>query len=644
MPVFGEFSQSVTVGGRPAYVRDLAIKESSSERVAAIDFVLEPLQVPGQEAAMAAAYIGEPVTVTQTVDGASQTWQVIITNVDERRNGAATFKRVQCRSLEYVASHTRFLDVWRRTGASTVVLQAWQRHTQGTPALRDVSLAGVATNNALIEEYASKYDSLYDLMEEVCLLTGWAWKVRDGVLYFFDPLSNPGPDLTQGSGATVRDTLQLKQSLEGVYNVYRGQGWSYRTFTIGRNFESFDCIGGFTFSPSLLDGVEVVGEPRIVQQKWRDMGLKVQNVDPDGIVELNKSILASNVVNGYLSVAIRVRGIHWVERFDRQSIELYGRRDAPPLSDNGGDNIRAVTRKLDELLKYRAYPAYDVTLDVVGVGWEPDQVVQTTLYDPAFSAPLYVTEVQRTTDGTDLNVSVTLTSPSEVVEGQQVPPTQARRSRSGVDPAYEIGRRLERLERRNAHPASPLGVNTDVDGVLGGTYEEAENTGWSQSVSARDIGETTGDSAGWGAATGVKQFTHVPVQSGWAGRTVPVLQPPVIEAASGWTASAEAMLAEMRALSTDTGWSEAVTFRDITTTSPGETQGWGQQTSFRDITDTAGSRGSWTGRVSVREITLDGGLSVDADVPVAGAALSVDADVPLGDTPLHTDEDLPFGG
>jgi len=583
MPVFGQFSQTVTVSGLPALVHDCSIKESSSERVVSIDFALELLDIPGQAVAFHAALIGEPVTVTQTVDGDSQTWSVIITNVTESRTGAFTYKRVQCRSLEYLASHTRFLDRWSRTAASDVVIQAFQRHAAGSPTLRNLSLAGVDTNATLIAEYASKFDSLYDVMEEVCLMTQWAWKIRGNTLFFFDPLENPGPDITQGARGIVRDTLQLKQSLEGVYNVYRGQAWAYKTLSLSNYFQSGDCIDGFQFNPGLLRGVEVVGEPRIVQRKWRDLGLEVSSVDEAGIVELNKSISANIAINGQMTVQLEVRGIHWVERFDQKSIEVYGRRDASPLSDSGGDTIRAMSNKLDELLKYRAYPAYDVQLEVVGVGWEPDQIVNVSLIDPNFTAPLYVTDVTRTTDGSDLSVSITLTSPTEIIQGEGVPLNIPRRSLSGVDPAYEIGRRVERLERRDAHPASILGVNTSVDGILRGVEEQSQNQGWSTATGSRRIGEEVRDARGWGQT--VSSLIPLPLlwATGWFAATQAVLKPPVLNEATGWQGAFSTATANPYTAADVCGWNQLVTSRGANDSLKTEQTGWKQRTRFELI-------------------------------------------------------------
>jgi len=615
MPIFGEFSQAVTVSGVPAIVHDCSIKDSSSERVVSIDFVLEQLNVPGQAVAFQSAFIGEPVTVTQTVDGNSQTWEVVITNVTENRNGAFTYKRVQCRSLEYFASHTRFLDRWIKVSATNVVLQAWQRHTEGSPALRNISLAGVDTNLTDVEEYASKFDSLYDVMEEVCLLTGWAWKIRGNTLFFFDPLLNQGPDLNQGDRGIVRDTLRLKQSLEGIYNVFRGQAWSYSTLSIGRYFQPFDCIDGFQFNPSLLRGVEVVGEPRIVQQKWRDLGLEVANVDENGILELNKSIQANNNINGQMTVQMVVRGLHWVERFDPASIELYGRRDAPPLSDNGGDNIKAMARKLDELLRYKAYPAYDVQLEVVGVGWEPDQVVNVSLVDPDFAAPLYVTDITRTTDGNDLSVQVTLTSPSEIVDGARVPPNQPRRSRSGVDPAYEIGRRVERLERRNAHPATLLGFNTGVTGVLRGVDESSENQGWASETNVRGVSEPIGDARGWAQNTSLSFIRLVEDSQGWAGAFLAVLKPPIINEATGWQGSVSTAIAAQLTPSDARGWNQTVTTRDFGELIA-EGYGWNETFTATAANDsTQAERAGWTQRTTFELVNEDNtGITLDDDV------------------------------
>ena len=570
MPVYGDFSQAVTIEGFPALVHDLSIDESSDGRVASIDFVLEELQVPGQGNAFDSAWIGNDVTVTQTVGGQSQTWVARIIDVTEKRAGAYTFKRVQCRTLESAASVTRFLASWGNISATALILDAWQTYGIQSTELQGLSLAGVENNPEIIEEYTSKFDSLYDLMEQVCLLTNWAWKIRDGVVYFFDPLTNAGPAITQGDLKIERDTLTLKQSLEGVYNVYRMQAWQYKTLTVSKSVEDGDCVDGVLFDPSLFDRYELV-DASIKEQGWLDKGLKVDQVEiEDGIARFNGSIVA-NVPDfpppsfptyggdpTTVTVDFVVRTLVWVERIDEQSILLYGRRDAAPISDDGGLNVAAATRLLDEMLRYRAYPSYDLSMDVVGVGWEPDQVVNVQLDDPPFSAPLYVTGVKRTTDGSDLSVSISLTSPSEIVEGGEAPPSQARRSRSKIDPAYEIGRRVERLERRIAHPASQLGKNTDLFGVFGGSYSTQDAYGWSAGIITRDLSVGGGDDVtGWTEAWSFALQPPVDT-AGWRGTVTPVRKPDPIAASSGWQGAVAGDIAATPRPEAQTGWTGTV--------------------------------------------------------------------------------------
>ena len=605
MPVFGDFTQTVTIDGSPALVHDLSIRASTSQRVVAVDFVVEKLAASGQDAGYSSAVIGAEVVVTQTVGGDSQTWKATVVDVNEKRSRDYSFKRLQCRSLEYEAGSTRFLDAWEATPASTLVTEAWSRHAAGNLALQGVSLAGVDTNDTVVEEYTSKFDSLYDLMEEVCLLTKWSWRLRNGVLYFFNPLLNIGPNIRQSDYQIEADTLDLKQSLQGVYNVYRMQAWSYTTLTIGRNFEPGDCVDGFLFDPAILKNVEVVGTPDIKQQQWLDVGLEVGNVSADGIIELNKSVFATESLQGQLTIDLELRRLVWVQRLDEGSILLYGRRDAPPISDNGGMNIKAATQYLDKMLAYRATPAADLTLNVLGVGWTPDMVVYVFLDDPAFSAPLYVTDVQRTTDGNDLSVAITLTSPSEIVEGAQVQ-GGVQRSRSGVDPAYEIGRRVERLERRLAHPAQPLGETTRVFGVFKGAFEATQRQGWAQDVTVVYTGNTNGATIGWSGT-----FKVVADQDAF------------LQDTAGWSQNLALNIGQ--GVNGTAGWSGAVTVATQADTVVGDAAGWSQAVLVENVGQGVGGQTGWTAATSV-ELLGQAGFTVDDDVVVKQGA-TIDDDV-----------------
>ena len=539
MPVLSEFSQQVVVDNRLVRVHDLSIKMSSSQRVTSIDFVVEQLEIEGQAAAYDASVVGAEVVVLQAVGDDVETWYSTVVDVNEKRTSDYSFKRLQCRSLEQSAINTRFLDLWRKEEASTVVLEAWQRHAGSNSDFDSLSLSGIDVNTTRIEEYSSEFGSLYELMEEICLLTGWAWSLIGTTLYFFDPLTNVGPDITQSDQRIERDTIDLKVSFQGVFNVYRMQAWQYNTLSIGNTFVAGDCVDGFQFNPDLIQGVEVVGIPPIKQQKWTDEGLKVDSVNSDGIVRLNKSIGATQSLNGPLTIDLTVRRLVWVERLDETSIIRYGRRDAPPLGDNGGMTIAAATQFLDTMLSYRSVPAADLTLSVLGVGWRPDMVVNVILDDPALSASLYITDVTRTTDGNDLSVVLTLTRPSEVLEGPSGPEDSQRR-RSRVDPAFEIGRRLERLERKDSHPAQPLGQSTGIFGVFGGAYSAIQTSGWEQ-ITTVTIALAIEDSHGWEQ---VVTFTMQPTFEdlhGWE-QVTSVGFTPTLTVYTGWAQSVNSEL------------------------------------------------------------------------------------------------------
>jgi len=623
MPVLSEFSQQVVVDNRLVRVHDLSIKMSSSQRVTSIDFVVEQLEIEGQAAAYDASVVGAEVVVLQAVGDDVETWYSTVVDVNEKRTSDYSFKRLQCRSLEQSAINTRFLDLWRKEEASTVVLEAWQRHAGSNSDFDSLSLSGIDVNTTRIEEYSSEFGSLYELMEEICLLTGWAWSLIGTTLYFFDPLTNIGPDITQSDKRIERDTIDLKVSLQGVFNVYRMQAWQYSTLAIGNTFVAGDCVDGFLFNPDLIRGVEVVGIPRIQQSKWRDEGLEVNSVEQEGIVTLNKSVTASDDLRGPLTIDLETRRLVWVERLDEISVIKYGRRDAPPLGDNGGMTIAAATQFLDTMLGYRATPAADLTLSVLGVGWRPDMVVTVTLDDPPLSAALYITDVTRTTDGSDLSVSITLTSPSEVIEGAQVQ-AGAKRSRSTLDPAYEIGRRLERLERKVAHPAQALGQSTGIFGVFGGSYVSTEYSAWQQ-------------------ITTVKQVNRRAEAQGWRQSVFTSLDNDVFVADSqGWQQTVTTNINNDIGITDSQGWQQTVTTNINNDIGITDSQGW-QQTVVTNILSNVAVDTGWAQSVNF-EIIDSNGTTIDDDVgvPVGGTTADDDVGVP-GGAGTSVDNDISLG-
>lgn len=581
MPIKRGFAQTVTIQGFNALVHDLSVDDSSDSRVTAIDFIIERMQIPGQNLAFNSAWIGNDVQVSHTIGPFQETWDVKITSVEEKRVGNSLYKRVQCRSLENVASSNRFLGSWANIQASELVLGAWQEHGPQSEELKNVSLAGVDSNTQIIEEYVSTFDSLYDLMEKVCLITGWAWKIRNQTLYFFDPLGNLGPALDDNQ-LLERDTLNFNQSLEGVFNVYRTQAWQYRPITIQNTVKPGQCLTGATFDPEVMKGYEVV-KATIREPEWQARELEVSQIEiEEGIVRFNKSKIVSFSDPRTVTIDFEVRALVWVQRENPESILLYGRRDAAPISDDGGLSIPAAIQYLDEMLKYKSYPSYDLKVDVLDGGWQVDQVIDVDLIDPPLTAQLYVTSVARTAEGNDLSVSITLTSPSDIVSGSAVPPSQARRSRSNIDPSHEIAKRLERLERKDAHPSGKLGVNTNFFGIFGGSFKTRDNQGWSDSINAVSAATiNVGDNWGLSDTTASGAPTYDSSQ-GWSSSTQPVIVQELTQN-TGWVSNTTITGGFGSDTQDGSGWSSSVTPSLVNDQINGDGSGWSSSTTWAQV-------------------------------------------------------------
>lgn len=68
-----------------------------------------------------------------------------------------------------------------------------------------------------------------------------------------------------------------------------------------------------------------------------------------------------------------------------------------------------------------------------------------------------------------------------------------RPSRTRLDPAVDMMRRIERLERTDAHPESTLGLTTETVGEVEPTDFNTEGFGWSATVVASKFFITADD-------------------------------------------------------------------------------------------------------------------------------------------------------
>lgn len=425
MTILGGWSQSVTIDGKSARVRQMQIVEQAETRAARISFQLEAL--PDNAAAYDAAEVGVRIQVTQQADGETLVNDAEIRTVTEERGRTWTQKNIEARGLEVLAKGVRFQDSWESTAATSIVSEAWNRYGTGLGFSLNLD-----TNSAKLD-LSSSYDSLFDLMEKVCRRTNWAWRIENGEVRFFDPLARSSPAIDQAAQQVQGGTLRVDRSLEQLVNKARTQGYVYRTKRIRIRTTVLECRWAYPAKeliPAEESEWELVGQPEIVED-YRPEDDRSVTLRYDDWLEFDPAIDPTVMESGitpipsgnpgpesYADVVVRIthRRKVWFVKRDAFSVAQYGLREGAPLYGDGGQNEQESNQLLTEHLARWAYPTVSVDLQPLEFGHRPDSLCALKLQDPALSGTLFVTEVSRSVRGNELSVQLSLASPETVLD------------------------------------------------------------------------------------------------------------------------------------------------------------------------------------------------------------------------------------
>lgn len=404
-----KFSQSVVIGGLSIRTRDLSIRESASDRIPVMSFVVEEdAQVAGGYDAVVK---GATVTVTQTVGLHVITNLGTVSRITHGRNRNSNFKSVSVVGEEHLATRIRFLDSWVSQTASDIVQDACGKYAPSFPT-------NIASNSTVIEEITSSFESLYDLMERVCQLTGWAWKIQSGTIHFFDPNGAVGPAISQPLGI-MANTLSVSESIDGLVNISYMPGYLDTTVGATKSVSAGDCLQEFSSRRAqtmLGEGWEFDSEIKIsITGDHEILGLgedeELNASFNNGMFRLSHQIYANS--NTTVHLVVRARKLIWTSRRKEESIAVYGERPGAPLPQDGGSSVARAIQVQDNYLDLHAWPVREISMETSIFGHRHDSVVNVELVSPAMSVTMYVAEVNRTTRRNELSVSLKLVSPEE---------------------------------------------------------------------------------------------------------------------------------------------------------------------------------------------------------------------------------------
>lgn len=459
----GDFSQLVTIEGVETRVANTSIRESVDQAIPQIDFEVTRSAQPLGE--IGHVRLGAEVVITQQAQGRARTWRATIEEMRSERHVNDDVLKVQCAGEAERLTRERFTDVFEDLEASEIITEAMSRHGGGT----GISAAGVERNRTKIGTIVARQETLLDVISRVASRVGWAWRVEDGVLEFFDPESRFAPFDIRTAENLAGSTLSIQEDLAEVRNVIKGEAWEYTTHLITRDVQG--CVRSV-----YGDGYEgeVVGTPEIVspdELKGREARMNAATGElifqRPLVLPVNGDEPVEDPQEQSFTIVIEMvtrRKLLLVKK-DVSSIEIYGERHSNINPDGGGDNVATVFRKLEAEIAQKAFPVVTGMCQVLDFGLRAgDWVSITPGGDGIQPASMRVSNIRHTVNGADLQIDVELSA----------------RRYTGGDAVPELADRVENLEKRDLDPRAPSGI------VIRETGEVSEIPAVRASMTLRD--------------------------------------------------------------------------------------------------------------------------------------------------------------
>jgi len=423
--ILAEATQEVYVDSVYIYVQGCSVKRSRDQRVGEASFVVDKDVNDAQNPlAYDAVVMDAEVEIIHTADGVTLTDRGTIYSVKKQSASGAHWKEVTVRSQEERLQRIRVRGEWQDMDAADLVAELITNY--GVAA--GVSQGTLDSDGRKIAEVVGKYDTWYDLMEQISEQTGLSWDVDNLQVNLYVPEEIYGPTISQG--AFGDGTASVELDLDGVFNYVRMQAYEYEYIEVLAEACSVSAR-----LPIAGPGWELSGDI-VFPQSWTKEMLQDLKFELD----LENMFARWEQPEYPFFAKFYVRRQAWVTRKDDASIALYGRREAAPLSADGGISVANANLILAAYLEKHAFPIAAIKgIQPTNFGHKPDAFAVASLPDQGIEQDVYISSVERAMDQGDLFVTLDITTRAGVGKNHDV--------------AVEMMRRIEKLERSGLSPA-----------------------------------------------------------------------------------------------------------------------------------------------------------------------------------------------
>ncbi|NPV70287.1 MAG: hypothetical protein HPY55_06535 [Firmicutes bacterium] len=446
MPVTEPFTEivSVYVAGAWAAIpaQGLKIEDSTKSRVSAFSFsVVKTPDVPDE--VWNALTLNARVKVFQQVGTAIDEFTGTVVTKPRKRLEGVPVLELSCVDDTILASHYRFIDSWPKQDvqtASDIVIDAWTRYGPAS-----VSLASVGVCSKRIGAISSNLDTLFDFMEEICRRTGWAWRIRNDALEFWDPQRSVFGTVLDEEMNIVPDSLVITEEMPQVANVVfvpaKVRDTDFEDLQASKAGQAQYMLQYQPLIRQFQAGGQTVyldAPPQVY------LGGVEQTVAEDGSADAATAQVVYNVENRFIRFAVapavdgqEVKAVYTAEmpvivrREDAGSIALFGERHEKVVKDPRP--VRAEAEQIaDAFLRERAYPIRPVGMGITAFGLRSGMYAQVRIPSEGIDHLMPCVSVTRETAGGQLHITVTL---------NQAPVTDE-------DAVFDLFQRVNRLEAK----------------------------------------------------------------------------------------------------------------------------------------------------------------------------------------------------
>ena len=436
-----DFLQTVTIDGVEINVSDMSIREGLDEPIPQIDFrVVASANTQSQIGKIVPDAL---ISVTQSAQGRTRVWNAVISEVSMDRQNHDDVYVLQCDGEAERLARRRFTTVFDSQAASAVIHEALDNFG----GYAGISSAGIDENNQDVGVIVAREESVLDIIERITKRTGWAWRVDDSVLYFFDPETRIAPFSLESEKNIVSGSMSIKEDVKQVRNVIKAEAYEYQKKVVTKNVNG--CVQAI-YGPRLDANLfEYVGDGEITSPSE----LSDRNLDIDlfsGRISFQQPLILEDQLGEDddpndqefdVTVTYTVRRKLIAEARDEGSIGIYGERHGVFTPGDGGDDVETVFKKIKSDLSIKAFALSTASCSSTDFGLKAGDWV-TVIPGGAFNAiSMRVDSVRHTTSGSEMQIDLDLSSRAFV----------------GIDAVPELASRVENLEKSDINPRSISG-------------------------------------------------------------------------------------------------------------------------------------------------------------------------------------------